>query len=73
MKPTKIYDFPRGKFPITLRIFSGKDGSEIWMTTVPAPTDARYRLAVSIPHYAGTEHHPVRVRMEYGDGTIEDG
>lgn len=64
--PELRQNFPRHMFPITLRIYSGKDGAEIWTHTSKEPE------RVQVPGYAGTEHYPVRVRIEFADGTSSE-
>lgn len=71
-KPIVHHDLPPAKFPFTLRIYSGKTGEVVWSRTVTLD-EAQSLAKVEIPGYAGTEHYPVRVEIEYADGTTEVG
>ena len=57
------------QFPIIVTIYS-RLGHELWSETIDKPTGLQ---AVAIPGYKGTEHTPVRVVIEFADGSIEVG
>lgn len=57
-----FHDLPAELFPLTLRAFN-QAGEEVWAETVTGPG------ALYIPPLAD-EHGPVRIRIEYGDGTV---
>lgn len=61
---------PAEAFPLTLRIISGKTSEVLWQTTVERPTSGEL-TSICIPGYADTEHYPVRVDIQYADGTTE--
>ena len=71
-KPTARHDYAPEKFPLTMRIYSGKTGEVVWSRTVTLD-EARGLAKIEIPSYAGTEHYPVRAEIIYADGTIADG
>ena len=71
-KPTARHDYSPEKFPLTMRIYSGKTGEVVWSRTVTRD-EARGLAKIEIPSYAGTEHYPVRAEIAYADGTIADG
>jgi hypothetical protein len=71
-KPTARHDFSPEKYPITIRLRSGKTGEELWWRTITID-EARQLAKVEIPSYAGTEHYPVRAEIAYADGTVEIG
>ncbi len=71
-KPTARHDYSPEKFPLTMRIYSGKTGAVVWSRTVTLD-EARSLAKIEIPSYAGTEHYPVRAEIAYADGTIADG
>jgi hypothetical protein len=70
--PHARYDLSPNKFPITLRLHSGKTGEVLWSRSVTID-EARNLAKVQIPGYAGTDHYPVRAEIEYADGTTEVG
>jgi hypothetical protein len=72
--PDKIarLDFSPTKFPIAIRIYSGKTKEVIWSREITL-AEARDLAKVEIPGYAGTEHYPVRTEIAYADGTTEVG
>jgi hypothetical protein len=59
-------------FPVTFRIFSGKTGEVLWQKTVERPPSGEL-ISLDIPGYADTEHFPVRVEIQFADGTTEIG
>ena len=71
-KPTARHDYSPEKFPLTMRIYSGKTGEVVWSRTVPLD-EARFLAKIEIPSYVGTEHYPVQAEITYADGTIVDG
>lgn len=71
--PHAHHDLSSDKFPLTLKLLSGKTGEVLWSRTVTIG-QARQRAegaTVEIPGYANTEHYPVRVEITYADGTTE--
>jgi hypothetical protein len=66
--PTARHNLPPERFPLTLRLYSGKTGELLWSRTVTL-AEARNLAKIEIPGYAGTEHYPVRSEFEYADGT----
>lgn len=72
MKPIACHDFSPEKYPITIRIRSGKTGKELWWRTITLD-EARTRPRIEIPSYAGSEHWPVHVDVAYADETIDIG
>ena len=70
--PSARHDLLRERYPLTLRIYSGKTGDVVWSRTVTLD-EARQLAKVEIPGYAGTEHYPVRVEITYADGTTAGG
>ena len=71
-KPTVRQDLAASKFPLTIKLHSGKTDEVLWSHVVTLDK-ARQLAKVEIPCYAGTEHYPVRAKIEYGDGTTEIG
>ncbi len=71
-KPTARHDLPPEKFPLTLRLYSGKTGEVVWSRTVTLE-EAQQLAKVEIPSYANTEHYPVRAEVTYADGTTDVG
>lgn len=71
-RPRARHDFTPDKFPLTIRIFSGKTGEVIWSREV-ALEEARDLAKIEIPGYAGTEHYPVRTEIAFADGTTDVG
>lgn len=69
-KPTTRHDFTPDKFPLTIRIYSGKTEQVLWSRTVTLD-DARSLARLEIPSYSNTEHWPVRAEMVYADGTVK--
>lgn len=67
-KPILRQDYPLDKFPITIRLLSGKTGAVVWSRTVTLD-EARTRAKVEIPSFTGTEHYPVLAEIVYADGT----
>ena len=67
-KPTARHDYPPEKFPLTMRIFSGKTDEVVWSRTVTLD-EARGLAKIEIPGFQNTEHYPVRVEITYADGT----
>lgn len=68
--PHARHDLPLKKFPLTIKLHSGKTGALLWSRTVTLD-EARQLARVEIPSYAGTEHYPVRAEVTYADGTAE--
>lgn len=66
------HNFSPTKFPIAIRIYSGKTKEVIWSREITLE-EARSLAKVDIPGYAGTEHYPVRTEIAYADGTTEVG
>lgn len=64
--PVAFHLYPAEAFPITIRLISGLDGSELWSRTVQKPDTLG---VVEIPGYGGTEHVPVRAVIHFADGT----
>ena len=71
-KPTARHDYSPEKFPLTIRLYSGKTGEVVWSRTVTLD-EARGLAKIALPGYANTEHYPVRAEIAYADGTIADG
>lgn len=71
-KPTARHDYSPEKFPLTMRLYSGKTGEVVWSRTVTLD-EARGLAKIQIPGYVGTEHYPVRTEITYADGTVADG
>lgn len=65
-------DLSPKKFPMTMKLVSGKTGEVLW-TRVITLDEARILARIEIPSYAGTEHYPVRAEIEYADGTTDVG
>ena len=68
MKPIARHDYPPEKFPLTLRLLSGKTGAIVWERTVTID-EARALAKIEIPSFQGTEHYPVLAEILYADGT----
>lgn len=66
----KLHMLPASKFPVTIRLIS-KQGHELWSAVVERPPKSALEV-VEIPGFAGTEHVPVKVKLEFGDGTHEE-
>lgn len=66
---TRHHDYAPEKFPITIKIRSGKTDEMIWSRTITLE-EARGPALVKIPGYTGTEHYPVRVEIDFADGTF---
>jgi hypothetical protein len=60
-----FFDLPAESFPITLRAFRESDGEEVWTAVVEEPA------ALYVPPLA-LQHGKVRIRVEYGDGSVAD-
>jgi hypothetical protein len=60
-----FFDLGAESFPITLRAFRESDGKEVWTAVVEEPA------ALYVPPLA-LQHGKVRIRVEYGDGSIAD-
>jgi hypothetical protein len=71
-KPTARHDLTPEKFPLALRLYSGKTGEVVWSRTVTL-AEAHQLAKVEIPSYAGSDHYPVRAEITYADGTTHDG
>jgi hypothetical protein len=69
-RPHTCHSLAANKFPLTLKLLSGKTGEVLWSRAVTID-EARQLAKVEIPGYANTEHYPVRVEIEYADGTTE--
>lgn len=69
--PTRQFMLPVEKFPVTVKLLSAKDGSVVWSVTVQL-MDRGTLEAVRVPSFRGSVHWPVRGRVEYGDGTVEE-
>lgn len=72
MKPASLHLLRPEMFPITIRIISGKDGSELWSRTIERPPSGVLD-AIEIPGYGHTDHAPVRVAITFADGSEEEG
>lgn len=70
--PHARHDLSPDRFPITIRLHSGKTGKALWSRTITI-AEARDLAKVQIPSYANTDHYPVRAEIEYADGTTEVG
>jgi hypothetical protein len=68
-KPIARHDFTPDKFPLTLRLRSGKTGAVVWSRTVTID-EARELAKVEIPSFRDTEHYPVLVEVLHADGTV---
>ena len=73
LKPIARHDYPpewalTEKYPLTLRLLSGKTGEIVWSRTVTID-EARALAKVEIPSFIGTEHYPVLAEIIYADGT----
>ena len=68
VKPIARHNYPPDKFPLTLRLLSGKTGEVVWSRTVTLD-DARALAKIEIPSFANTEHYPVLAEILYADGT----
>ena len=67
-EPIARHDYTPDKFPIMLRLLSGKTGAVVWSRTVTID-EARALAKVEIPSFANTEHYPVLAEVVYADGT----
>lgn len=67
MPPTAFHDLPAELFPFTMRFLRCADGEEVHAIRVEAPY-----VAVHIPPLAH-EFGRVRVRIEFADGSVEEG
>lgn len=65
-------DLSPRKFPMRMKIVSGKTGEVLWSRVITLD-EARTLARVEIPGYAGTEHYPVRAEIQYADGTTDVG
>jgi len=70
--PLVYHDLPRGKFPFTIDLVSGKTGAVVWSRTITI-AEARTGAKIEVPGFAGSEHYPVRAEIKYADGTTEVG
>lgn len=61
---TPFFDLDPDQFPVTLRAFRESDGKEVWTAVIEQPA------ALYVPPLA-LQHGPVRVRVEFGDGSVE--
>lgn len=68
--PHARHDLSPDKFPLTIKLHSGKTDELLWSRAVTLD-EARQLAKVEIPSYADTEHYPVRAEIEYADGTAE--
>lgn len=68
VKPIARHNYPPEKFPLTLRLYSGKTNELLWSRTVTID-EARSCAKIEIPGYAATEHYPVRAEILCADGT----
>jgi hypothetical protein len=68
MTTRPLHNYAPEKFPLTIRIKSGKTDAVIWSRTITLE-EARGPALVKIPGYAGTEHYPVRAEVDCADGT----
>ena len=68
-KPIARHDYPPEKFPLTIRLLSGKTGAIVWERTVTI-AEARALAKIEIPSFMGTEHYPVLAEILCADGTI---
>jgi len=66
------HDYPPEKFPLTLRLRSGKTGAVVWSRTVTLD-EARGLAKIDVPSFRGTEHYPVHSEILYADETTSDG
>lgn len=57
-KPIARHDYPPEKFPLTIRLLSGKTGEVVWSRTVTVD-EARALAKIEIPSFSDTEHYPV--------------
>ena len=64
------HNLPPSKFPFTLKLISETTGVVVWSRTVTIE-EARKLAKVEIPSFAGTDQYPIRVEIEYADGTTE--
>ena len=64
------HDLSPDKFPLTLKLLSGKTGEILWWRTITIEA-ARQVAQITIPSYRDTEHYPVRAEVTYADGTTE--
>lgn len=62
---TAFHDLPADAFPLTMRAFDAQ-GAEVWTETVTGPG------ALFIPPLADT-HGPVRIRVEFANGEVQEG
>lgn len=70
MTTTPKTHLPPHKFPLTIRLHSGKTGEIVWSRTVTLE-EARILAKIEIPSFAQSAHYPVRAEIEYADGTID--
>lgn len=61
---------PPELYPFTMRAFGERTGRELWSRVVEAP-DGLY--AARVPPLARMHGEPVRIRIEFADGSVEDG
>jgi hypothetical protein len=71
-KPIARHDYLPEKFPLTLRLLSGKTGAIVWERTVTID-EARTLAKIEIPSFMGTDHYPVLAEILYADGTTTAG
>jgi hypothetical protein len=60
-----FFDLDADAFPVTLRAFRESDGREVWSAVIEEPA------AFYVPPLA-LQHGKVRIRVEYGDGSVAD-
>lgn len=62
--PTRFQSLSLADLPLTIRVYREEDNVRVWETTV-----TELPVGVVIPAL-GTEHGPVWVEMEFGDGEV---
>ena len=62
----RLHSYPPEKFPLTMRLFSGKTGEVLWSRTVTLE-EARSLATIQIPAYGHTDHVPVRAEITCAD------
>lgn len=63
--PHAFHDLPPEAFPFTMIALTVGSGTEVWRAEVSEPA------AVYVPPLADT-HGPVRIRIEWGDGSVTE-
>lgn len=68
---TPRYDYPPEKYPITIEALHFATGAVVWTKTVAEPP-GDVSAVVYIPPLRKQLGHRVRIRVSFGDGTVQE-